>query len=234
MTLARVRRPTCEARSAAWKASPITYTPPWKQRTTWRGSIPSTVISAVGTPPSSAAVTLTSAGSGCADSNSRSCRRCSLTSLPTGKADCRRIASRFSRCSVLTEDLPSVGLVWPRSRLARPCQSAAEISRREAGHYQACRQAGEEASPDHGDSRDRSTAEPIFRRQPCMCWFRPAGSCRTGGACRGLCGWHLAMCLGGRALLIQRPGAEQGAGEDAGGPPERGVVAMCQRQPAQG
>jgi hypothetical protein len=30
-----------------------------------------------------------------------------LTSLPAGKADCRRIASRFSRCSVLTEDLPS-------------------------------------------------------------------------------------------------------------------------------
>ena len=94
---------------------PITYTPPWKYRTTWRGSIPSTVISAVGTPPSAAAVTVTSAGSGCADSNSRSSRRCSLTSLPTGKADCRRIASRFSRCSVLTEDLPSVGI-----RLAAP------------------------------------------------------------------------------------------------------------------
>jgi hypothetical protein len=30
-----------------------------------------------------------------------------LTSLPTGKADCRRIASRFSRCSVLIEDLLS-------------------------------------------------------------------------------------------------------------------------------
>src|SRR5439155_25764953 len=110
MTFACVRRPTCEARPAARKASPITYTPPWKYRTIWRGSIPSTVISAVGTPPSTAAVTVTSAGSGCADSNSRSCRRCSLTSLPAGKADCRRIASRFSRCSVLTEDLPSVGI----------------------------------------------------------------------------------------------------------------------------
>src|SRR6266480_2050084 len=120
MTLARVRRPTCEARSAARKASPITYTPPWKYRTTWRGSIPSTVISAVGTPPSSAAVTVTSAGSGCADSNSRSARRCSLTSASSGKADCRRIASRFSRCSVLTDDLPSVGLVQRRSRLAHP------------------------------------------------------------------------------------------------------------------
>jgi hypothetical protein len=31
---------------------------------------------------------------------------------------------------------------------------------------QFCRQAGEEASPDHGDSRDRSTAEPIFHGQP--------------------------------------------------------------------
>src|SRR6476659_3144684 len=120
MTLACVRRPTCEASSAARKASPITYTPPWKYRTTWRGSIPSTVISAVGTPPSAAAVTVTSAGRGCADSNSRSSRRCSLTSLPAGKADCRRIASRFSRCSVLTEDLPSVGFgLELRGRLGR-------------------------------------------------------------------------------------------------------------------
>src|SRR6266851_4310864 len=110
MTLACVRRPICEARSAARKASPSTYTPPWKYRTTWRGSIPSTVISAVGTPPSAAAVTVTSAGSGCADVASRSSRRCSSTSLPTGKADCRRIASRVSRCSVLTDDLPLVAL----------------------------------------------------------------------------------------------------------------------------
>src|SRR3954468_23490083 len=101
MALACVRRPTCEARSAARKASPITYTPPWKYKTTWRGSIPSTVISAVATPPSAAAVTVTSAGSGCADNSSRSSRRCSSTVLPTGKADCRRIASRVSRCSVL-------------------------------------------------------------------------------------------------------------------------------------
>src|SRR6476660_5624539 len=128
MTFACARRPTSEARPAAWKASPITYTPAWKYRTTWRGSIPSTVISAVGTPPSSAVVTVTSAGRGCADRNSPSARRCSLTSASSGKADCRRIASRFSRCSVLTEDLPSVGLVWQRSRVARPCQSAAEIS----------------------------------------------------------------------------------------------------------
>ena len=61
-----------------------------------------------------------------------------------------------------------------------------------------------------------------------------------GGACLGLCSWHPVMCLGGRALLIQRPGAEQGAGddgvagEDAGGPPERDVVAVGQRQPGQG
>src|SRR4029077_1950023 len=104
MTLACVRRPTCEARSAARKASPITYTPPWKYRTMWRGSSPSTVISAVGTPPSTAAVTVTSAGSACADSNSFSSRRCSSTSLSAGKADCRRIASRVCRCSKLTEE----------------------------------------------------------------------------------------------------------------------------------
>ena len=42
-----------------------------------------------------------------------------------------------------------------------------KISCRETGHYQACRQAGEDASPDHGDSRGRSTAEPIFPGQPC-------------------------------------------------------------------
>src|SRR5215470_5655786 len=137
MTLAPVRRPTCEASPAAWKASPITYTPPWKYTTTWRGSIPSTVISAVGTPPSAAAVTVTPGGSGCAEANSASSRRCSLTSLSNGKVDCRRIASRFSRCSVLTEDLPSIGL-------AGQCS-------------QAGRQAGEEASPDHNDWRDQNT-----------------------------------------------------------------------------
>jgi len=65
-----VRRPTCAARPAAWKASSRTYTPPWKYGTTWRGSLPATVISAAGTPPSAAAVTVTSAGSGCADVSS--------------------------------------------------------------------------------------------------------------------------------------------------------------------
>src|SRR6266567_2210633 len=132
MTLACVRRPTCEARPAARKASDITYTPPWKYRTKWRGWIPSTVISAVGTPPSVAAVTVTSAGSGCADINSWSCRRCSLTLLPAGKADCRRIASRFSRCSVLTEDLPSVG-IRPAALSARG--RGRSERRREVGHH---------------------------------------------------------------------------------------------------
>src|SRR3954469_2492014 len=111
MTLASVRRPTCEASSAARKASPITYTPPWKYRTTWRGSTPSTVISAVGTPPSAAVVTVISAGSGCAETNSRNRRRCSSTPASAGKLPCRRIASRSARCSVLTDDLP-----WPRRR----------------------------------------------------------------------------------------------------------------------
>jgi hypothetical protein len=54
------------------------------------------------------------------------------------------------------------------------CQSAAEISCREADYYQACRLAGEEASPDHGDSRDRSTTEPIFPGQARRCWLRAA------------------------------------------------------------
>src|SRR6266508_3362757 len=189
MTLAWVRRPTCEARSAAWKASPITYTPPWKYRTTWRGSIPSNVISAVGTPPSAAAVTVTSAGSGCADSNSRSSRRCSLTSLPTGKADCRRTASRFSRCSVLTEDLPSVGRCRPSGVHLR---AVAEVEpdrlhhpeRRALGVDVCCRDNARVLLDHRGgcDSRDLaappagSGSSPPGRRQP---WgtrwpFRPA------------------------------------------------------------
>jgi hypothetical protein len=69
----------------------------------------------------------------------------------------RRIfgAGLDSFLSPLTEDLPSVGLVRQRSRLAHPCQSAAEISRREAGFHQPCRQGGEKASPDAGDSREK-------------------------------------------------------------------------------
>src|SRR2546430_6584009 len=110
MTLARVRRPICEASSAARKASPSTYTPPWKYRTVLRGSTPATVMSAVGTPPSVAEVTVTLPGSGCAESNALSCRRCSLTSALAGKAPCRRIASRFCFCSVLMEDLSTLQL----------------------------------------------------------------------------------------------------------------------------
>src|SRR6516162_11699536 len=159
MTVALVRRPTWAARPAAWKASPRTYTPPWKYRTTWSGSVPSMVISAAGTPPRAAGVTVTPAGSGCAAVSSASCRRCSLTLLSAGKADCRRIASRFSACSVLTEDLPSAGVGWA----ALPGGLAhvgplPEYPCREAGHYQACAQAGEQAPPDHGDSRGRTWA----------------------------------------------------------------------------
>ena len=69
---------------------------------------------------------------------------------------CRRIASRFSRCSLLTEDLPSVGIrpAAPQAGLAH-VNPLLKISCRAAGHCQGCRKAGEEASPDHGDSRDR-------------------------------------------------------------------------------
>src|SRR5712691_12238501 len=228
MTLARVRRPTCEARSAAWKASPSTYTPPWKYRTTWRGSSPSIVISAVGTPPSAAAVTVTSAGSGCADSNSRSSRRCSLMSLPTGKADCRRTASRFSRCSVLTEDLPSTGVGWA----AHPGELVhvnplLEFSCWEAGHYQACRQAGEEASPDPGDSLSGTSIRkcgimPDGRGLPWLVRLLPRHVPGTG-------------CPSGPAARAEQGSGDDGAaGEDAGGAPERGVVAVGQRQPGQG
>jgi hypothetical protein len=66
---------------------------------------------------------------------------------------------------VLTEDLPSIGFARAKLlRRARLCQSAAEIACREAGHYQACRQAGEEASPDHGDSRNVNDAQFCDKR----------------------------------------------------------------------
>src|ERR1700748_2489247 len=143
MTLACVRRPTCDARPAARKASDITYTPPWKYRTTQRGSIPSIVISAVGTPPRVAAVTFTSPGSGCADIAARSSSRFSLTPLPGGRAECREIASSVSRCSMLTEDLLRLGWVG--------CAPASSPL------HQSCRHAGELTSPDHGDSRDGSS-----------------------------------------------------------------------------
>src|SRR6185437_16722673 len=56
----------------------------------------------------------------------------------------------------------------------------------------------------------------------------------------GLCRRDPARCREWRAFLAQRPAAEQDAahdgadGEDAGDPPERGVVAVRQRQPGQG
>src|SRR6266496_4176983 len=166
MALARVRRPTCEARPAARKASPITYTPAWKYRTMWRGSTPSTVTSAVGTPPSAAGVTVTSAGSGCADVNSRSSRRCSLTSLPAGKADCRRIASRFSRCSVLTQDLPSVGIrpaalpgglaqVNPLLKIPAGRRATARLAARQVSRRHLILVIRETGAPQHRSSMDR-------------------------------------------------------------------------------
>jgi hypothetical protein len=124
----RAKRDEEQVGDGEWRAHPLRETagnqrtdPQVRRRSPtcrWRASIPSTVISAVATPPRAAAVTVTSAGSGCAESSSRSNRRCSLTSLPAGKADCRRIASRVSRCSMLTDDLPSVGWVWQRFGLA--------------------------------------------------------------------------------------------------------------------
>jgi hypothetical protein len=61
-----------------------------------------------------------------------------------------------------------------------------------------------------------------------------------GRASLGLCRGRIGPCGGWRARPGQRPGAEQGAaddcaaGEDARGPPERGVVAVRQRQPGDG
>jgi len=61
--------------------------------------------------------------------------------------------------SVLTEDLPSIGLAGQCSQAGSPSRSAAESACREAGQYEARRQAGAEAAPDYGDSRDASTAK---------------------------------------------------------------------------
>src|SRR5580704_9248066 len=204
MTVAHIRRPTCEARSAARAASPMTYTPPWKYRTTWRGSIPSTVISAVGTPPSSPGVTVTSAGSGCADSSSRSSRRCSLTSLPAGKADCRRIASRASRCSVLTEDFPSVRVSVGAPHGGSPMQSAAEFP---AGRPATARLAGRQVRGPHrikvtrltepartGCRREGGSVLMLLRSR----WLHSPGPLYRGLWCRGL--W----CRGLRCLLLWR------------------------------
>src|SRR6266487_1926968 len=174
MTLARVRRPTCEARSAAWKASPSTYTPPWKYRTTWRGSIPSMVISAVGTPPSAAAVTVTPAGSGCADVNSRSSRRCSLTSLPNGEGVLSQ--GRVEVLSLLGAHGGSpFGWGWLGSApgRARPCQSAAENFLPGGGHL---RPRGSAPGPPSALGHSGQgltgllTPSPLSRRSDCMIW----------------------------------------------------------------
>src|SRR3954465_3045483 len=125
--------------------------------------MPSTVISAVGTPPSAAVVTITSSGSGCADVNSRSSRRCSFTSLSTGKAACRRIASRVSRCSVLTEDLQSVGLgsggpvLGERGELELVCRGAGVLVGKEDGGI------GDPAPGGQRSRRDTGARGPVER-----------------------------------------------------------------------
>jgi len=54
------------------------------------------------------------------------------------------------------------------------------MSCREAGHCQPCRRAGEEASPDPGDSHDRSTAELIHRAGRDASTWILGRSCTTG------------------------------------------------------
>jgi hypothetical protein len=54
---------------------------------------------------------------------------------------------------VLTEGSPSVGILPGSTNGLTHVNPMLKISCRETGHYQACRQAGEDASPDHGDSR---------------------------------------------------------------------------------
>jgi hypothetical protein len=63
--------------------------------------------------------------------------------MSAGKADCRKIASRLSRCSALTEDLPSVGVAGTIRLAARQVRRRHRIM----------------------VIRDRSTAERIDHRQ---------------------------------------------------------------------
>jgi hypothetical protein len=108
-------------------------------------------------------------------------RRCSLTSLPMGgltAAGLRRgpLAARCARSSLPLE------LAWQRPQ-GLPRKSAAEISAGEAGNYESCRQAGEAASPDAGDSRDRSTADPTGHAIPMTSSPRAAMTQRWDEAC---------------------------------------------------
>jgi hypothetical protein len=87
------------------------------------------------------------------------------------------------------------------------------------------------AAADEQRDRPRVPGEPDHRRG------RIPPSPVPLPASLGLCRRHPTRCRGWRALLTKRPAPEQDAahdradGEDAGDPPERGVVAVRQRQP---
>src|SRR5258708_2359042 len=91
----------------------------------------------------------------------------------SGKADCRRIASRVSRCSVLTEDLPSVGLVWQRSigSLAH-VSPLLKISCREVGTPAPGSAPGPPSALGHSGQglTGLLTLSPVSRRSDCMIW----------------------------------------------------------------
>jgi hypothetical protein len=87
------------------------------------------------------------------------------------------------------------------------------MSCREAGHCQPCRQAGEEASPDPGDSHDRSTAEPIHHRQPSAITVRRVLRERLPMSRRALVPARVAALAGGGRMCRGKrgPGARTGA-----------------------
>src|ERR1700684_3190796 len=84
----------------------------------------------------------------------------------------------------------------------------------------------------HADAATWSIATTVMTHRDCQ-------SLDPFSAWLALCCGYPVVCLGLRAFLVQRPAAEEDAaddracGEDAGGPPERGVVAVCQRQPGE-
>ena len=116
-------------------------------------------------------------GSGCADVSSLSSRRCSLTSMSAGKADCRRIASRFSRCSVLTEDLPLVGWfgsapgslahVSPLLEFPAGRRAAASVAARQVRRYHRITVIRATGAPQNRSSTDRrecaGSGQPLRR-----------------------------------------------------------------------
>jgi len=177
--LAPVRGPTLRGQVGAEKRPPSRRRRPWKYRTTWRPVDSVDRDLGLGTPPSAAAVTVTSRAAAAPTDNARSCRPLLVAPLSAGKgrlpAGWHRGSSLFRRSR---EDVPSVGMFARR----HPGRGAVADELASGGMRT--------GSPDQGDSpavlivRPRtadakSALCPSIRN---MCWSHVAvelpGSCR--------------------------------------------------------